>query len=69
MAGESMSYPLRYGYSLVGRVAGCGEGVDADKFAGKLVFAFSPHASWPMADAEAVMMVPEVCTVQYCSVV
>lgn len=60
MAGESMSYPLRYGYSLVGRVARCGAGVDPEKFLGKLVFAFSPHSSWVLADADGVMLVPEV---------
>eukprot|EP00903_Cladosiphon_okamuranus_P008819 g8446.t1 len=59
MAGESMSYPLRYGYSLVGRVAKCGEGVDSEKYLGKLVFAFSPHSSWVLADADGVMLVPE----------
>ncbi|CAN0537447.1 unnamed protein product, partial [Ectocarpus sp. 8 AP-2014] len=59
MAGESMSYPLKYGYSLVGRVAKCGGGVDPDKFLGKLVFAFSPHSTWVVADADGVMLVPE----------
>ena len=63
-----MEYPLRYGYSLVGRVAKCGAGVDPDKFAGKLVFTFSPHSSWVVADADAVMLVPEVLywLVLYC---
>lgn len=55
-----MSYPLRYGYSLVGRVTRCGEGVDAEKFLGKLVFSFSPHSSWVKVDAGSVMVVPEV---------
>ncbi|CAM9734807.1 unnamed protein product [Pylaiella littoralis] len=59
MAGESMSYPLRYGYSLVGRVAKCGAGVNPEKFLGKLVFSFSPHSSWVVADADGVMLVPE----------
>lgn len=60
MAGESMSYPLRYGYSLVGRVAKCGEGVDPEKFIGKVVFTFSPHSSWVVADVGGVSLVPEV---------
>lgn len=60
MSGEGMAYPLRYGYSLVGRVIKCGARVDADKAAGKLVSTFSPHSSWVMADANAVMLVPEV---------
>ncbi|CAN0528619.1 unnamed protein product, partial [Ectocarpus sp. 12 AP-2014] len=59
MAGESMSYPLKYGYSLVGRVAKCGAGVDPKKFLGKLVFAFSAHSTWVVADADGVMLVPE----------
>lgn len=55
-----MSYPLKYGYSLVGRVAKCGAGVDPNQFLGKLVFSFSPHSSWVVADADGVMLVPEV---------
>lgn len=60
MAGEAMAYPLRYGYSLVGRVVECGRGVESEKLLGKLVFTFSPHCSWVTADADSVMIVPEV---------
>jgi 2-desacetyl-2-hydroxyethyl bacteriochlorophyllide A dehydrogenase len=37
------SFPLQYGYSLVGRVAAVGPAVDTG-WLGKLVFAFHPHS-------------------------
>lgn len=37
-----LSYPLRYGYSLVGTVTDTGSGVD-DAWAGREVIAFHPH--------------------------
>lgn len=60
-----MAYPLRYGYSLVGRVAKCGASVDADTFLGKLVFTFSPHSSWVVADVGGVMLVPEASAISF----
>lgn len=60
MAGERMSYPLRYGYSLVGKVVRCGAGVAPEEFLGRLVFSFSPHSRYVRADAGSVMVVPQV---------
>lgn len=39
------SYPLRYGYSAVGRVVDCGSRV-ADDWLGRAVFAFRPHQTY-----------------------
>lgn len=56
---ERMAYPLAYGYSLVGRVVQCGSSVDdADDLVGRLVFTFSPHASWVVTERSAVQLVP-----------
>lgn len=59
MADKTMSYPLTYGYSLVGRVVAVGKGVEAGAYIGKLVFAFAPHGSHAVIDAEGAMLVPE----------
>ena len=60
MAGAAMTYPLAYGYSLVGRIVRCGRNVsDADAIRGRLAFTFSPHASRVVADRGAVQIVPE----------
>ena len=72
MKGERMAFPLRYGYSLVGRVRRCGKGVkERRKLLGlgggrgggreggrPLVFVFSPHASRLIVDESALMIVP-----------
>jgi threonine dehydrogenase-like Zn-dependent dehydrogenase len=41
---EQFSYPLKYGYALVGHVQGLGHGVDPS-WLGRRVFAFHPHES------------------------
>ena len=59
MSDETMSYPLSYGYSLVGRVVACGSSVsDSDDLIGRLVFTFSPHATRVIADRDAIQLVP-----------
>jgi len=71
MKGEKMAYPLRYGYSLVGRVKRCGKGVkekrkllglegrvEGPEGRGPLVFVFAAHASRVIVDESAVMVVP-----------
>jgi hypothetical protein len=60
---KDMEYPMRYGYSLVGRVVACGPGIKADKYMGKRMFAFSPHASHALVPATSAMIVPEVRTI------
>lgn len=60
LAEERMAYPLAFGYSLVGRVTRCGSNVeDAKHLLGKMVFAFSPHASHAIVDRGALHVVPE----------
>jgi 2-desacetyl-2-hydroxyethyl bacteriochlorophyllide A dehydrogenase len=52
-----LSYPLRYGYASVGRIAGVGPGVDPAAV-GRLAFAFVPHASHACLPADRVLPVP-----------
>jgi NADPH:quinone reductase-like Zn-dependent oxidoreductase/FMN phosphatase YigB (HAD superfamily) len=60
MQDARMAYPLAYGYSLVGRVVGCGDGVvDRSNLLGKLVFTFSAHATMAVADRQAIHIVPD----------
>ena len=60
MADEVMSYPLAYGYSLVGVVTRCGKDVaDSESLLGKLVFTFSPHSSVTIVDRDALHIVPD----------
>jgi alcohol dehydrogenase len=47
----TVSYPLRYGYSTVGRVAAVGPSVDED-WLDRRVFAFNPHESHFLADPQ-----------------
>ncbi|MFP4329175.1 MAG: zinc-dependent alcohol dehydrogenase [Spirochaetaceae bacterium] len=52
------TYPIRYGYALVGRVAAVGpEGEES--LAGRRVFCFHPHASHAVLPQEAVIPLPE----------
>jgi len=57
LAGD-FSYPLRYGYSTVGRVSQLGEGVDP-AWLGRLVFAFQPHTSLFITEPELLIPVPQ----------
>jgi 2-desacetyl-2-hydroxyethyl bacteriochlorophyllide A dehydrogenase len=52
------SYPLKYGYSLVGKVIALGEGVDAT-WMGRRVFAFHPHESHFVSELDDLMPVPD----------
>jgi len=54
----AFAYPLRYGYSAVGRVAQVGEGVDP-AWLERLVFAFQPHASLFVCEAQSLIPVPQ----------
>jgi 2-desacetyl-2-hydroxyethyl bacteriochlorophyllide A dehydrogenase len=55
--GDGLSYPLRYGYASVGRITAAGTGVDPT-VVGRLVFAFTPHASHSCVRAEQALPVP-----------
>ncbi len=59
MESERMTYPLSYGYCLVGVVVDCGSEVSREKFIGKTIFTFSPHATHVVTDANAVQIVPD----------
>jgi threonine dehydrogenase-like Zn-dependent dehydrogenase len=61
MRNKRMSYPISYGYSLVGRVVECGSLAQGDLL-GKLVFCFSPHATQAVVDQNDLQVVPEGIT-------
>jgi 2-desacetyl-2-hydroxyethyl bacteriochlorophyllide A dehydrogenase len=52
------SYPLKYGYSMVGEVAALGDGVDRE-WLGRQVFAFNPHESYFTSRVEHLHPLPE----------
>ena len=54
-----MSYPLRYGYSLVGEVVATGASPLAKAWLGKRVFSFSPHCSACVVSRDAVLEIPD----------
>lgn len=60
LSGE-FRYPIRYGYSVVGKVQVAGKGVDP-AWVGKTVFAFHPHCSHFPACPEELMPVPDGIT-------
>jgi len=53
-----LAFPLKYGYSSVGRVSRAGPDVDP-AWLGQRVFSFQPHQSASVADLEHVLPVPE----------
>jgi 2-desacetyl-2-hydroxyethyl bacteriochlorophyllide A dehydrogenase len=53
----AFQYPLKYGYSAVGRIITCGKAVSPD-WEGRLVFAFNPHESHFLADTQALLPLP-----------
>jgi 2-desacetyl-2-hydroxyethyl bacteriochlorophyllide A dehydrogenase len=52
------AYPLKYGYSAVGRVSGLGPEVEPD-WLGQLALAFNPHESHFIAPVESLIPLPE----------
>jgi 2-desacetyl-2-hydroxyethyl bacteriochlorophyllide A dehydrogenase len=56
LAGD-FAFPLRYGYSMVGRVEMLGPGVE-EAWRGRLVFAFQPHQSRFLAAPAELMPLP-----------
>lgn len=59
VATAASHYPLRYGYTCVGKVAGTiGEGIDS-QWIGQSVFAFQPHCSHFVADLQSLLPLPE----------
>jgi 2-desacetyl-2-hydroxyethyl bacteriochlorophyllide A dehydrogenase len=56
--GGRFSYPLKYGYSAVGRVVALGLGVTPG-WQDRLVFAFNPHESHFIAPVSSLISVPQ----------
>ena len=52
---RTMSYPMRYGYCLVGQV----ESENTKFEIGKLVFSFSPHGTHALASANDIIALPD----------
>ncbi|MEJ2672040.1 MAG: zinc-binding alcohol dehydrogenase [Deltaproteobacteria bacterium] len=59
--GGGFSFPLKYGYAVVGRVLEVGRGV-APGWEDQLVFAFHPHESHFLATPDELLKVPEGLT-------
>ena len=59
----NQSYPLKYGYCLVGEVIELGEEVSST-WLGKKVFAFQPHESQFVAKVDSLHVIPEGITPQ-----
>lgn len=57
-AGQSVSYPLQYGYASVGQVIETGAEVDSS-WRGKTVFSFQAHVSHYVAEPESLIPLPE----------
>ena len=51
------TYPMAYGYSLVGSVTGVGAGVPLS-LVGQTVFVFAPHAAAALVDADGLIRIP-----------
>lgn len=58
-----LGFPLKYGYSTVGRVEATGREVDAS-WVGKLVFAFHPHQTRFVTPASELLPVPDGISVE-----
>lgn len=56
---SKMAYPLRYGYSLVGKIIACGEQVNQSEWLGKRVFSFSPHGTHAVSSVSSIIAIPE----------
>jgi 2-desacetyl-2-hydroxyethyl bacteriochlorophyllide A dehydrogenase len=61
LADDDLSYPLRYGYAVVGDVTAVGDAV-ADDWLDETVFAFNPHESAFHAAPEDLIRVPDDCS-------
>jgi threonine dehydrogenase-like Zn-dependent dehydrogenase len=57
MKHQTMAYPMKYGYSLVGRIRRCGSNVSSD-VVGKLAFTFSCHSSRTVVHKDSIQLIP-----------
>jgi len=53
-----LSFPLKYGYSMVGQITHIGKKVDK-KWMGKIIFAFHPHQSDFVSSIEDLILIPD----------
>jgi len=60
LAGD-FTFPLKYGYAVVGRVVELGRGVCRD-WQDKLIFSFHPHESLFLATPDELLMLPDYLT-------
>jgi 2-desacetyl-2-hydroxyethyl bacteriochlorophyllide A dehydrogenase len=58
MKDQTLKYPLRYGYSVVGRVVAVGEDVDSS-VTGSRVFCFAPHGTGSVASIDSCVHIPD----------
>lgn len=59
----TFSFPIRYGYAVVGRVTAVGEAV-ADEWLDARVFAFHPHASHFVTSLDEIVPIPDRCSAE-----
>lgn len=59
MKDSRIQYPIRYGYSLVGRITRVGVSLDAGKYLNKRVFAFAPHGTSSIVRGSDVHFIPD----------
>lgn len=57
-SGETVGYPLQYGYACVGTIIDAGDQVDSAVI-GRTVFSFQPHASHYSSSLDATLFVPD----------
>jgi 2-desacetyl-2-hydroxyethyl bacteriochlorophyllide A dehydrogenase len=60
---QSSTFPMKYGYSAVGRVVDLGAGVSRD-WLGRLVFSLHPHESRFLAPAQELELVPDAVSAE-----
>jgi 2-desacetyl-2-hydroxyethyl bacteriochlorophyllide A dehydrogenase len=53
----NLTFPLKYGYSMVGEILKTGPGLDRG-LSGKKVFLFHPHQDYVVADSEYILEIP-----------
>lgn len=56
--GDTVDYPFRYGYALVGQIVEVGSDTDPD-LVGRSVFVFHPHQDVLVIDRQACFLLPE----------
>jgi len=58
-AREPFSYPISYGYAVVGTVVEVGKRVDSHTWLHRRVFCFSPHQNYVVIEVDQLICIPE----------